>query len=305
MTVEDRLRQAIALSKNGNNIEARKMLEGIVHANPEMDIAWIWLANTYPTNPERIAVLEEWLKQNPKNENAKSWLSAYKDKKWSLRKPKPEPSKLKSGQIVELHGDENIPVLVRRSDLVRSKRQQNKKKRPFLIPGLAGGLIVLLGLGFLIVRMIQGQGSRPVPTPIISPTSMPATSFSTPSSTPSITPIQTPALTATASSTPAPVLTDTPSAITATVDIGTAYLYAGPSASHPIVLCNGMNCVYPRGTQVTLMEQHSKYSDTWFLVNTPDGKTGWMFAGWLLISGDTAAVPTAAAIPTYPANPTP
>jgi hypothetical protein len=50
---------------------------------------------------------------------------------------------------------------------------------------------------------------------------------------------------------------------------------------------------------------HEVFGDTWFLVTMPDGKTGWLHKGWLVINGNLDAIPTASAYPTYPPSPTP
>ena len=303
---EDDLRRAIALNKSGENIEARKILEEIVQADPKIDIAWIWLANTYTENPGRIAVLKEWLKSNPKSQNAKNWLAAYKKTKTrKVEKSQQEIPDIQSSQILNYQGDETIPVLVRRSDQIRNKRKRNRNKRPFLIPALAVGMLLLAGLGILSTWIFQRLGPHSSPIIVISPTSPPPTLFSTLTSTPSLTSTPIPSSTVSPSITPLPVFTDTPFVNTATVNIDLTYLYAGPSADHVLIQCQHGNCIYYRGTQVILVEKHGAYGNTWFLVTTPDEKSGWLYEGWLLINGDRDAVPTASAYPTYPPSPTP
>jgi hypothetical protein len=77
---EDDLIQAIRLSKIGKRMDARKILEVIVHDDPKDEIAWLWLANTYNDNPNRIAVLEECLEHNPENKTTQNWLvTLYKE----------------------------------------------------------------------------------------------------------------------------------------------------------------------------------------------------------------------------------
>jgi hypothetical protein len=302
---EDSLKRAIALCKIGKSLEARKILEEIVRAEPEKDIAWIWLANTYTENPDRIAVLNEWLKSNPKSLNARNWLAVYKRKPRKGEKSQKIAPEIQSNQILNYRGDETIPVLVRRSDKIRNNRKRNGNKRPFLIPAFAVGLLVLTGLGFLSAAIFHRQGSHASPIIVISPSSSPPAQLLTSSSTPSLT--STPFLSPTASpsSTPSPSFTDTPFVNTATVNIDRSYLYAGPSVDHELIQCPLGNCIYTKGTQVILLEKHEVYGETWFLVKTPDGNSGWLHEDWLLVKGDQNAVPTASAYPTYPPSATP
>ena len=71
----------IDLIKNGKKVEAREILEFIVQDDPQNDTAWIWLADTYPDNPDRIAVLQECLKHNPNSHVTQRWLATIKAKK--------------------------------------------------------------------------------------------------------------------------------------------------------------------------------------------------------------------------------
>jgi hypothetical protein len=300
--LDDDLRQAIALSKNGKNIEARKIFEEIVQADPAVDIAWIWLANTYDENTDRIAILEKWLKSNPKSQNAKNWVAAYKKRKWRGQNTPGKTPDTQKKQFVDYPGNGNIPTLVRRSDQVRNRRKRNKRPSP--VPAVTVGLLVLVGLAFLVVRLIQGQGFHLSSLAIFSSSPAP-TLFATSTRTPGLPSTPTATITDSPSSTPRPAFTDTPLPNTATVKLDLTYLYAGPSASHPVIKCQGGDCIYNQGALVTLVAKHSVYANTWFLVIMPDGKSGWLYADWLLINAGQETVPTASVFPTYPAAPTP
>jgi hypothetical protein len=75
---EDDLNRAIALSKSGKKIEAFKILKQIVQDDPENETAWLWLADTFSKNSDRITVLEECLKHNPDSLNAQKGLATFK-----------------------------------------------------------------------------------------------------------------------------------------------------------------------------------------------------------------------------------
>ena len=303
---DDDLSRAIDLSESGENLEARKILERIVQADPEIDSAWIWLANTYTENSGRIAVIKEWLKRKPTNQNAMNWLATYEMKEaGKVEKSQEGFPDVQTNQVLHYQGDEILPDLVRRSDRIRNKRKGTGNKQPFHIPARAVGLLVLAGLVILSVWIVQRQGAHSSPIIIVTPSSPPPTQFRTLPATPRLASTPSPSPTAFPSQTLPPPFTETPSLNTATVDIDRVYLYAGPSTDHELIQCQGGNCIYPRGTQVTLLAKHSLYGDTWLLVTMPDGKSGWLNEAWLRINGNPDAIPTASVYPTYPASPTP
>jgi hypothetical protein len=296
--VADDLRRAIALYKSGEEIEARKILEEIVHTDPKNDLAWIWLANTYTEYPDRVAVYKKWRQSNPKSQSAKNWLAAYKITK-KVEKSQQEFPGIQNSQVLNYHGDGDIPVLVRRSDKIRNIKKRIGIKRPFHIPALVIGILFLTGFGILGALILQRLGSHSSPIFKITSALPPATQFSTLTSTPG------PPSTPIPSITNFPEYTKTSFVNTAKVNIDFTYLYFGPSADHEIVQCQHGNCIYSRDTQVILVEKHGVFGYTWFLVTTPDGKSGWLYEGWLQIIGDQDSVPTASAYPTYPPSPTP
>src|SRR5512137_1720839 len=74
----DELNHALALIKSGEKIKAREILEHIVQDDPQNETAWMWLADTYPDNPNRYVVLNECLKHNPNNLVVQNWLATVK-----------------------------------------------------------------------------------------------------------------------------------------------------------------------------------------------------------------------------------
>lgn len=70
------LKDAIALIKVGEPESARKILIQILRENPHNETAWIWMAETMTDLNQRIAVLEQCLKNNPQSELARRALAA-------------------------------------------------------------------------------------------------------------------------------------------------------------------------------------------------------------------------------------
>lgn len=68
----DDLQRAIALIQGGRPDEARPLLEAIVAADPERELAWMWLATVSTDRAERIRYLERVLTINPQNETARA-----------------------------------------------------------------------------------------------------------------------------------------------------------------------------------------------------------------------------------------
>ena len=68
----DDLQRAIALIQAGRPAEARPLLEAIVSADPERELAWMWLATVSTDRAERIRFLQRVLSINPANETARA-----------------------------------------------------------------------------------------------------------------------------------------------------------------------------------------------------------------------------------------
>ncbi len=70
----DRLEQAIALIQEDNLLDAQKILEEMLAANPQNLTAWNWYVRTYPKGEKRIKALKLCLKYNPDNQTVKEML---------------------------------------------------------------------------------------------------------------------------------------------------------------------------------------------------------------------------------------
>jgi len=62
-----RLQEAITLAQAGQRTEARAILEEVVAVNPQLELAWLWLATVSTNRDERIVFLERALALNPYN----------------------------------------------------------------------------------------------------------------------------------------------------------------------------------------------------------------------------------------------
>jgi hypothetical protein len=73
MSMEARLLdKAIDLSKRGQKADARRMLQSITQANPENEIAWLWLIDTYAKPANRLEVVEQFLLLCPRSKQGRA-----------------------------------------------------------------------------------------------------------------------------------------------------------------------------------------------------------------------------------------
>jgi hypothetical protein len=77
---EDRLQQAISMSRAGDKEEARQLLSKILEDEKNNEVAWLWLADTMPDDEHRMEVLQESLFYNPDFELARKGLETLKKK---------------------------------------------------------------------------------------------------------------------------------------------------------------------------------------------------------------------------------
>lgn len=71
------LRGGIEAAEAGEKAKARRLLEQVVEADQDNEMAWLWLSAVKDTREERIRCLEMALELNPANQDAKmalGWL---------------------------------------------------------------------------------------------------------------------------------------------------------------------------------------------------------------------------------------
>ena len=83
---DNNLDQAVALSRSGRKLEARKILNDILRSNLHNETAWLWFADTFTENNNRIRVMEECIRHNPNCYIAQKWLITFKAQEEALLK---------------------------------------------------------------------------------------------------------------------------------------------------------------------------------------------------------------------------
>jgi rRNA maturation protein Nop10 len=70
-TSKENLSKAIQFAKAGNKQEAGEILIGLVHNEPNNEVAWLWLSSCYDNLNKKLYSLQKVLEINPNNEKAK------------------------------------------------------------------------------------------------------------------------------------------------------------------------------------------------------------------------------------------
>lgn len=70
----ERLKQAVALTRQGEKDEARVILAEMIQEDVHNEMAWLWYADTMPTVDAKAEALRECLYHNPSSENARRGL---------------------------------------------------------------------------------------------------------------------------------------------------------------------------------------------------------------------------------------
>lgn len=68
--LQQKLKAGVDAAKRGDRITARRLLEQVVQADENNELAWMWLASAVNTVAERRSCLERVLQINPRNERA-------------------------------------------------------------------------------------------------------------------------------------------------------------------------------------------------------------------------------------------
>jgi TolB protein len=74
--VERNLRAGITAVRQGDRVRGRRLLSQVIRADPDNELAWMWMASAVNTNRERRACLERALEINPSNTRAREALAA-------------------------------------------------------------------------------------------------------------------------------------------------------------------------------------------------------------------------------------
>lgn len=138
------LQDAIMLVQSGQRTEARRLLKQVIEADPDQELAWMWLATVSIDQQERVTCLKRVLALNPNNTTARE---AY--------------AKISGQPFTPPVSDETAPL-----SPPDSQDHRVRLARAGLI------IITMLGLLAVAVFVLAGQldddddqpGSRPVPT---------------------------------------------------------------------------------------------------------------------------------------------
>lgn len=71
------LHQAVDLAQSGQREQARQLLWQFIQANPNHEVAWLWLASVAADQPEYQRALNEVLRINPQNAQARRLLDEF------------------------------------------------------------------------------------------------------------------------------------------------------------------------------------------------------------------------------------
>jgi tetratricopeptide (TPR) repeat protein len=81
MPEDDLLQQAIATARTGREWTAREIFWRVVEAEPQNELAWMWLAGLLDEVDERIAACQTVLEINPANNHARKYLCQLQEEK--------------------------------------------------------------------------------------------------------------------------------------------------------------------------------------------------------------------------------
>jgi Tol biopolymer transport system component len=246
----DLLQDAVMLAQDGHLKEARLILEKIVEANPQTEMAWLWLVETVDKPALRLSILRECLRHNPGSQFARDGIALI-----ASENPRSEESRLAQAILADQREMPAAPVSEPPdggAKKIRAPRSASRKSSPLPMVGCLMLLLVLIGggsvLGGLVVLpMMNGRPPaialpafvtnflppiRNTATSAFTSTSAPsgtepsiATSSPAPSLTRSITASGTP--TPTVQSTPSMTPTVTPTATPSKIPFPTPTLFAG------------------------------------------------------------------------------
>ncbi len=159
------LQEAITLAQSGQRTEARRLLLEVVSADPQREIAWMWLATLATSRPERLKYLERALNLNPHNPRAQEAYARLAGHDF-VPAEQPPPSKRAAGWLAAL------------------------QQEPSMSLGAFFALMVL-GAAALVIVLIainQRETSTPETQPTLAPVFVLPTNTAGPSPTPTRTP---------------------------------------------------------------------------------------------------------------------
>lgn len=144
----EKLNQAVSLIKAGNKPAALPILKEIVQAEPNNEMAWLWLYSCVSTTPQKTYCLQQALKINPNNENARLALEKLSTQ---------APQRLTPGQVPNPKPADEKPLVSKESASAASKVKTKSKRNLWAVGGITIFLLccisgVVLGGGWVYKR---------------------------------------------------------------------------------------------------------------------------------------------------------
>ncbi len=113
--LQNKLQAGIEAARRGDRVNAQKLLRAVIDADPNNEVAWMWLASSLDNLGERRQALEQALRINPNNTRAKAaldQLNAVLPPALGLRKPPAPTSPAAPRRPDERRGGNSILVIV-------------------------------------------------------------------------------------------------------------------------------------------------------------------------------------------------
>lgn len=86
-TISDDFRTALKLIKRGNKAAGRAVLARLLRQTPENEMAWLWLAETFDSDSQRIEALQHCLRYNPESQRTRKALQHLQDRLTAAEQP--------------------------------------------------------------------------------------------------------------------------------------------------------------------------------------------------------------------------
>lgn len=150
----DKLKQAITLIRSGNKAEGGQILAKILKADPQNELAWLWISQTVKTRQQQQDCLEKVLAINPNNMAAQKALAKVKQTSPGATKKTPDfssatdPFTFKNKNTFQTQPQHTPPT----TGAVRKPQIQSKKRPPMSSAEItrilifAGGFVLILVL---------------------------------------------------------------------------------------------------------------------------------------------------------------
>jgi hypothetical protein len=120
MPNDDHLTEAIRLIRAGRKAEAQLVLEPYIQANPQDISAWMWEAEIFPADCDKVKVLEICLEHNPGHPQVSRALAALRLRAGLPAEPEPSPLPPEPEPIYPIEPDPRVPVSSAAPDSMQS-----------------------------------------------------------------------------------------------------------------------------------------------------------------------------------------